>query len=574
MQVVMTILGAWAGALYLGVYLAVQLARRVYAWLFANERAVRLTVWGAALVLYVSRVVQLGDWLIDDAGITFAYARSFAQGFGLTQQPGMPPVEAYSNPLWLFLLAPFNLFGLFEPVLTSKALSIACVAWALWLVISLGRRVFGPSLWLFIAPAFWIVLQPAFLIWTISGLENPLYILLIMLLFKACLDALEAEHLAWRDGLYAGLLCTGLALTRPDGLTFSVLWPGVVLWRLLDKRGGWRALGYFLSSYAVTLGAHFLFRRLYFGYFWPNTYYAKQGTDSRLVLEVLQLQTPALYKIQNVLRTASGEWIIYPSVILLFFIVAIWAVRQEIGPFARGRGFAVMLAFFAVSGSIFLLLPDDWMSDYRFATPAFVFFALVAARVLVTPLYALRREPLLLVPLFIALFVFMSVAAYKPWNKRFTDFKNAPMDPSFARVAENPGLRVEQLARFLKVKNASFLAPDLGGVLWVSSLRIHDLAGLCDQVTARHHDDPIFYSYVFDTLKPSFIAMHGHWSAATRLSQQDRFLKDYTGIEEWRDSNEARPLRSGLFIRRELAQAARSRFCLISPQNADFCLNK
>lgn len=573
MQVLSTILGIWAGALYLGLYWAAQAARRAYDWLSANERALRIAAWGVALIVYFVQISKLGVWLIDDAGITFAYTRTLAQGYGLTQQPGMPPVEGFSNPLWMVLFVPFYWLGLFEPVVTSKIVSLLFIAASLWLMLSLGRRVLGKSLWLFMAPVLWVVLQPAFLIWTTSGLENPLYMLLIMLLFKLCLDAMEADSLSWRDGAWAGLICTALALTRPDGLTFAVLWPGVLLWRLIAKRGGWRAGWVFATTYAGTLGGYFLFRRLYFGYWWPNTYYAKQGTDGKNVLDVLQLATPALVKIQNVLRTASGEWLLYPSVLLLFFVAIFWALKQEAGPRGKGRGFVLAVAFFAVSGAIFLLLPDDWMSDYRFATPVFFFFALLAARILVIPLYALRRPSFLFTLLTIALFGFLTYKANQPWQKRFNEFKAAPMVP-FAQVMENPGARVEALAKFLKVKKGSYLGPDLGGVLWVSSLRVHDLAGLCDPVIARHHDDAAFYSYVFDTLKPSFIAMHGHWSASTRLSQQDGFLKAYTGLDEWKDNNEARPLRSGLFIRRELALAERQRFCAVSPQNPDYCQKK
>ena len=35
---------------------------------------------------------------IDDAGISFSYARNFALGDGLVSQPGFPPVEGFSNP--------------------------------------------------------------------------------------------------------------------------------------------------------------------------------------------------------------------------------------------------------------------------------------------------------------------------------------------------------------------------------------------------------------------------------------------------------------------------------------------
>lgn len=44
---------------------------------------------------------------IEDAGISFAYARNLAQGDGLVSYPGGERVEGYSNALWVFLLEPF-----------------------------------------------------------------------------------------------------------------------------------------------------------------------------------------------------------------------------------------------------------------------------------------------------------------------------------------------------------------------------------------------------------------------------------------------------------------------------------
>ena len=43
--------------------------------------------------------------MTDDAGISLAYARNLAQGNGLRLTPLSPPVEAYSDPLWVLWLA-------------------------------------------------------------------------------------------------------------------------------------------------------------------------------------------------------------------------------------------------------------------------------------------------------------------------------------------------------------------------------------------------------------------------------------------------------------------------------------
>jgi hypothetical protein len=90
---------------------------------------------GTALIGW--HAAKYGNWIVDDAAITFSYARSLTDGAGPVLQPGQPPVEGYSNPAWLVLLAAGRLLGLFDRgtifgipdyVLYPKALSLlACV---------------------------------------------------------------------------------------------------------------------------------------------------------------------------------------------------------------------------------------------------------------------------------------------------------------------------------------------------------------------------------------------------------------------------------------------------------------
>src|SRR5215831_18915345 len=64
--------------------------------------------------LFLAHAWLLRDWLIDDAGISFAYARNLAAGHGLVAQPGSTPVEGFSNPLWTLLVAGIFKLGLFR----------------------------------------------------------------------------------------------------------------------------------------------------------------------------------------------------------------------------------------------------------------------------------------------------------------------------------------------------------------------------------------------------------------------------------------------------------------------------
>lgn len=119
-------------------------------------------------VAYVLAVVTLGDWIIDDAGISFAYARNIAHFDGFVSQAGRPPVEGYSNFTWVMLLVPTFWLHLFHPVIVSKLLGALEVFAFYVLQRTLARRT--KTLWL------GVVLTREFLLGTVlaSGADTAM----------------------------------------------------------------------------------------------------------------------------------------------------------------------------------------------------------------------------------------------------------------------------------------------------------------------------------------------------------------------------------------------------------------
>ena len=79
------------------------------------------------LYLLILPVYLLHTWrfnfLCDDAFISFRYARNLADGLGLRFNPGeSPPVEGFSNFLWVLALSVFEGLGL-SPVVWSRRTS-------------------------------------------------------------------------------------------------------------------------------------------------------------------------------------------------------------------------------------------------------------------------------------------------------------------------------------------------------------------------------------------------------------------------------------------------------------------
>ncbi len=129
-----------------------------------------------------------GAWVVDDAAITFAYARSLASGDGLVLQPGQPPVEAYSNPTWLALLALGRLAGLFDhgtifgiadQVLFPKALAFLCCVGILVAMYRAASAVTRRPAVVTLVAGLTLATIPSFVIWCFSGLENSLFALAV-----------------------------------------------------------------------------------------------------------------------------------------------------------------------------------------------------------------------------------------------------------------------------------------------------------------------------------------------------------------------------------------------------------
>src|SRR5215470_16022330 len=119
------------------------------------------------LALYAGHAALFAGWLIDDAGISFAYARNLAEGHGLVAQPGAPPVEGFSNPAWTLLVAALQAAGLFDVAWTPKVLSLALVALTMIVIVSDARRA-GSPLWAPTLAGALLALSTPFVVWTSS----------------------------------------------------------------------------------------------------------------------------------------------------------------------------------------------------------------------------------------------------------------------------------------------------------------------------------------------------------------------------------------------------------------------
>ena len=225
-----------------------------------------------ALTLHALRYGHIAD----DAYISFRYARNLADGLGLVYNAG-EAVMGFSNPTWTLLLALGAALGL-DPELVAPALGLCANAVLLVLLLRLDPRWSAATLLRVGLP----VVCGSFALWTIAGLEGPLFGL-------ALTAGLLAAHrhgptAPARTFALVGLLPAVAVWTRPEGALFAgALAFGAALagrsWTERLRTFGWLLLAPTLAWLALTGWTFALY-----GSFVPNTYFAKAQPMSLALL--------------------------------------------------------------------------------------------------------------------------------------------------------------------------------------------------------------------------------------------------------------------------------------------------
>ena len=214
----------------------------------------------------------------DDSFISYRVTKNLVNGFGFRFNPAGGKVEGFSNFLWVMLLSLFLKLG-FNIVKTSSILCMWLSIGSLYLSYRLAQKFFKKFA---IAVPLLIVLTDFFLINTLNGLETSLFSFLLILTCYCFLEALDLDTSDTNRSLFflfSSLSCFLIGLTRPEGpIVF------LVLFFFLFKEK-WEKLKVFAKDFlflslpfSILYTTYFVWRFFYFGYFFPNTYYARQLT--------------------------------------------------------------------------------------------------------------------------------------------------------------------------------------------------------------------------------------------------------------------------------------------------------
>jgi len=409
----------------------------------------------------------------DDSFISLRYSQRLLAGHGLGWNDGEPPVEGYSNFLWVIGCAVTGLFKR-DLVAAARGLGTASSVVAIAAVCFTWRP---RQVWDFVPAligARAMALSGTVAVWAIGGLEQPLLIALLGL-GLVCLLRLDDEpdpaapsprRARWlRIG--AAVAFGLLGLTRPDA---PLLWAAALgAWALargLDRPRWKSALVIGLVAAGFT-AAQLVFRRLYYHDWVPNTAYAK------LAFSHARFREGARY-VLDAFATHRGLTVLA----LLGLPFALWDRRRRPGALAM---LAALLAW-----SIYVArIGGDIFPARRHFAPQVLLLAMLA----VLGLGAWLERMMALRPSYLRVLA-LALPLGASWQlERFARAQRTDK-PNVKATRERWEWKTPPigalLKRHFKPKDALLAADALGAMAYFSELRVLDMLGLNDRWLARH----------------------------------------------------------------------------------------
>ncbi|MFZ1684735.1 MAG: hypothetical protein WAU88_11495 [Candidatus Zixiibacteriota bacterium] len=219
-------------------------------------------VFLAVLILFLTVLIRTA-WVCDDAYISFRSADNFVHGYGLNWNVD-ERVQSFTNPLWVLVMAVvYGISG--EMYYTVTFLSIALT------LATLGLLVFRLSISRIVGLLALVTLlfSKAYVDYSTSGLENVLVHLLLVVFFIIYFKSAMNPKTLFRLSLVGALAI----LARLD---IAMLVLPVIAWSVWELRS-WRTLRTVLFG-STPLILWEIFSLIYYGFPFPNTYYAKLHT--------------------------------------------------------------------------------------------------------------------------------------------------------------------------------------------------------------------------------------------------------------------------------------------------------
>lgn len=482
-----------------------------------NRKLFSRTVLVLSIGVFIALSLHFYKFTVDDTYISLRYARNLANGHGLVYNTdGSPPVEGYTNFLWVVLESPLFLLDLPDAHILHfiKLISIAfsigtiVITYRLTALLTQNERA-GLLAGLFTASF------PYLSFWAVGGLETPMYIFWMM----TGLYTYVVEDRAGKMHVWSMVFFALMALTRPEGLFFIMI---ILFWQ-----GAWLTAGLFLKNkseiwsetkrlipeiavFALLYGIYFLWRYNFYGFLLPNTFYAKSGS----------------LDIEQVRQRFAEMWPFFAYLIPIIALAVVGYIKCSLGR-KHEKMFltAMLIALFAFC----FASKREWMPGFRYELPfipiLILFFAACINLLLfhwgkfgTDRKYSIVKLVLLLCIGIYLLHPTIELQEEKQYTDRLDKFHVA-------------------LGKWLKnhaPPNASYAGWDMGAVPYYSQLpqmiETHPEGILSTYITHKGYDIEHLLS-----LNPSFITLPYSPNPRATVWNKDSPRKFYCHKSFWRD---------------------------------------
>lgn len=464
------------------------------------------------------RVNPLGNFsaYADDAYIHLRFAHHLASGEGIVWNKGEAPVEGSTSFFYLLMIAAIEMLGV-QPIWTLSYLN-AIFSTILLLNAFILLEILNPEdLIVNLTVTVMLGLFYPIMVWSASGLEVMLYAFAI--LFCASLYILYCKGDI--SPYIVGFAFAITSFIRPEclllfGATAAYELYVVCFSGTKDCKPSLRLIGAFFLFYLPV----FLWKWSYFGYPFPNTYYAKTGGG------VTQLLGGISYLKINLI-----ENFIPAGLLGIIFLVT----QRKDSYFVEKKYLLVLLV---TSWVVVVINGGDYMGKARFLTPTISFLYILGG-------FGISRiiDSITKTTLQFGLILIFLVVAFLKWqaeNPIRIDYGNKPFPravisykPKYIISTPEFVFMGKALKRISSPGESIALVP-IGAIGYYSEMTVYDMVGLVDPQIAH---EPFLQEYIVNSWKPGHDKGDGLYILShkpTYILLVDRLtLEPIEGVDDW-----------------------------------------